>query len=231
MRHRLELLIPPVIEYDNIHNCVIWLNINIFESTLACITNNNSVWETKEVNRWNRLLNSNDPKYIWNAIDWKGKMSLNESKEISSADYFKVHFEHLLFNSNMVSLDTIDTSASPYIPLLDDTIITHEMLRCITEVKNNKANDINGNTPDIVKNLPPALFLFIFQLLNAIFQLAKFPLAWTVAKLIVLFKKGDRFNSGNYRGIAINDIFFRLFDSILYKRLAKWYIPTREHII
>ena len=112
--------------------------------------------------------------------------------------------------------------------VLDDTITTHEMLKCITEVKNNKANDMNGNTPGIVKNLPPALFLFIFQLLNAIFLLAKFPLAWTVAKLIVLFKKGDRFNCGNYRGIAINDIFFRLFDSILYKRLAKWYIPTRE---
>ena len=42
------------------------------------------------------------------------------------------------------------------------------MLRCITEVKNKKANDMNGNTPGIVKNLPPALFLFIFQLLNAI---------------------------------------------------------------
>ena len=109
LRHRLALLIPPVIEDDNIDNCVTWLNINIFESTLACITKNNSVCETKEVNRWNRLLNSNDPKYIWNAIDWKGKMSLNESKETPPADDFKVHFEDLFFNSNMVSLDTIDT--------------------------------------------------------------------------------------------------------------------------
>ena len=78
----------------------------------------------------------------------------------------------------MVSLDTIDTSASPFIPLLDNTITTHEMLKCITEVKNNKANDMNGNTPDS-KTSTPALFLFIFQLLNAIFLLAKFPLAWT----------------------------------------------------
>ena len=159
LRHRLELLIPPVIEYDNIDNCVTWLNINIFESTLACITKNNSAWGTKEVNRWNRLLNSNDPKYIWNAIDWKGKMSLNESKETPSADDFKVHFEHLLFNSNMISLDTIDTSASPYIPLLDDTITTHEMLKCITEVKNNKANDMNGNTPGIEKKSTPCFIL------------------------------------------------------------------------
>ena len=46
-RHRLELIIPPVFEYDNIDNCVTWLNINIFESTLACITKKNPVWETR----------------------------------------------------------------------------------------------------------------------------------------------------------------------------------------
>ena len=33
---------------------------------------------------------------------------------------------------------------------------------------------------------------------------------------------------GNYRGIAINDIIFRVFDNILYKRLSLWYMPTRE---
>ena len=228
LKHRLELLTPPIIEFGNIDNCVTWLNNNIFESTSACITKNNKTRETKEANRWNRLLNSNDPKYIWNAIDWKGKMSLNESKDTPSTGDFKVHFEGLHFNSDNVNFDNIDTSTSPYIPLLDDEITTHEMLKCITEVKHNKANDMNGNTPGIVKNLPPALFIFISHLLNAISRFAKFPLAWAVSKLIVLFKKGDRLNCGNYRGIAINDIFFRLFDNILYKRLTKWYIPTRE---
>ena len=33
---------------------------------------------------------------------------------------------------------------------------------------------------------------------------------------------------GNYRGIAINDIFFRLYDKIMCKRLSSWYRPTRE---
>ena len=191
LKHRLELPTPPIIEFDNIDNCVTWLNNNIFESTSACIAKNNKTWETKEANRWNRLLNSNDPKYIWNAIDWKGKMSVNESKDTPSTGDFKVHFEGLLFNSDNVTLDNIVTSTSPYIPLLDDEITTHEMLKCITEVKHNKANDMNGNTPGIVKNLPPALFIFISHLLNAIFRFAKFPLAWAVSKLIVLFKKDD----------------------------------------
>ena len=32
----------------------------------------------------------------------------------------------------------------------------------------------------------------------------------------------------NYRGIAINDILFRLFDSILRRRLSMWYNPSKE---
>ena len=46
--------------------------------------------------------------------------------------------------------------------------------------------------------------------------------------MIVLFKKGKGCLCGNYRGISINDVLYRLFDKILYNRLALWYKPTRE---
>ena len=49
-----------------------------------------------------------------------------------------------------------------------------------------------------------------------------------MSKLIVLFKKSNPLNCGNYRGIAINNIFFRLFDKILAKRLSLWYKPCVE---
>ena len=86
------------------------------------------------------------------------------------------------------------------------------------EIKPNKAND--GNSPGIVKLFTPVLFYFLLCLFNTI--------SWTVSKLIVLFKKGNPLNCGNYRGIAINNIRFRLFDKILAKRLSLWYKPCVE---
>ena len=147
-----------------------------------------------------------------------------------SPDTFKYHFEDLLFTKEETNVDDIDISSSPYIPVLDDVINPQELSDCISEAKIIKANDKNGNTPGIAKYLTAELFIFILHLFNMIFQVAKFPLSWTISKLIVIFKKGQRLNCGcgNYRGIAINDIFFRLFDSILFKRLSAWYTPTHE---
>ena len=96
------------------------------------------------------------------------------------------------------------------------------------EIKPNKANDTNGNSPGIIKLFTPILFYFLLCLFNTIFQTAKIPISWTISKLIVLFKKGNPLNCGNYRGISVNDIFFRLYDKILAKRLSLWYKPCVE---
>ena len=54
------------------------------------------------------------------------------------------------------------------------------------------------------------------------------PSLWTYSKLIVIFKKGIRATCGNYRGISINDTLYRIFYKVLYRRLEKWYKPSRE---
>jgi hypothetical protein len=87
---------------------------------------------------------------------------------------------------------------------------------------------ICGNSPGVMKLLNPGWIIFILCLFNFIFQSARMPIAWTISKLIVLFKKGSRSNCGNFRGIAITDILYRLFDKILAARLTLWYKPCYE---
>ena len=84
------------------------------------------------------------------------------------------------------------------------------------------------NNPGITKLLPPAILLFILQMFNLILQSSLIPIEWTLSKLITLFKRGLTSICGNYRGIAINDILFRLFDRIIGKRLSLWYKACRE---
>ena len=49
-----------------------------------------------------------------------------------------------------------------------------------------------------------------------------YPTKWCLNKLIVLFKKGIRFDCGNYRGISIGDTFGKLYGKLLCNRLKMW---------
>ena len=51
---------------------------------------------------------------------------------------------------------------------------------------------------------------------------------WHGNKFVVLFKKGNSLQCKNYRGKAITDILFRIFDNILEKRLLLWSPPSKE---
>ena len=53
-------------------------------------------------------------------------------------------------------------------------------------------------------------------------------MAWSKAKLSMLFKKGNSMLTGNYRGISVIDSICKLYDYIINNRLMSWYIPQRE---
>ena len=105
-----------------------------------------------------------------------------------------------------------------------------EIMNSSAEMKSNKACDRHGNSPGFIKCFTPALFIFIMNIFNIIFMSSVIPFERTISKLITLFKKGKTYLCGNYRGIAINEILFRLFDKIIGKRLSLWYRPCIEQV-
>ena len=46
-----------------------------------------------------------------------------------------------------------------------------------------------------------------------------FPKIWNESFLVLLHKKGDKFDPGNYRGISISSNIGKLFNKVIYKRL------------
>ena len=214
------------------------ISTNMLDSTTAKIIDNfysascNSVikkpptWETV-LPRWERLLEKNDPKYIWRAINWKGNLDQKKSDE-PSPEEFKIHFEKLLNPRDITPVSDIDFSNCPNVPVLDDPISMDELNRCIKDLNPNKASDINGISPGIFKLLSTSWLQLILILFNVIFLYVKTPSCWIISKMIVMFKKGKGSLCDNYRGISINDILYRVFDKILYNRLELWYKPTRE---
>ena len=69
---------------------------------------------------------SDSPKDIWLAINWKGELNRKENKSSPSPGEFKDHFEKLLLAPDTDNVDEENTErledTSPYIPLLDDPI-------------------------------------------------------------------------------------------------------------
>ena len=181
-----------------------------------------------DMSRWQRIIDCDDPKMLWRAIDWKGEFDPTPEKDKPSDEEFRVHLEELL---NPADLD--DPWPSPEnvvsIPLLDDPLREEECSRVIQKhLKPNKLAGPDGNSPGIFHLLPAQWLSFLTLLLSLVFTSASYPAAWTKAKLSMLFKKGNSMLTGNYRGISVIDSICKLYDYVLNNRLISWYIPQRE---
>ena len=83
------------------------------------------LWDTS-LKRWTRLVNSNDSKIIWKAINWKGTIE-NPPKYNPPEKEFQKHFEGLLNPPNQPLLIDMSIYECPHIPILDDPINNDEV--------------------------------------------------------------------------------------------------------
>ena len=226
----METLPLPEISTENLDTCMEFLSQNMYAGATNSLLPLKE-WDT-DIARWRRLMESDSPKDIWYAINWKGELNRKENKSSPSPGEFKNHFEKLLLvpetNTSDTTTNVEHSLPSPYIPLLDDPITLEELETAVYRSDPNKACDRNGNSPGVTRILPHAMLVFILQMFNVILQSSMIPMEWALSKLITLFKRGKTSLCGNYRGIAINDIIFRLFDKIIGNRISLWYQPCKE---
>ena len=52
--------------------------------------------------------------------------------------------------------------------------------------------------------------------------------SWRKAKLFTIFKRVDKFDTNNYRGISVMNALSKLDDMVLGDRLNQWFEPYRE---
>ena len=179
--------------------------------------------------RWNNILNHNDEKQLWAAINWQGTLNtkiLGNQNEPSDSTFCN-HFQTLLNPDNILDPRDYIPPNYRYIPVLDDPIRLEEVVHCISKLKPNKAAGIDGISPGTLKLLPQVWLNYLTILFNMIFN-QDYPLNWTLMKVITLFKKGARDDPGNYRGISIISSLPKVYDMILSNRFSLWYKPKPE---
>ncbi len=85
-------------------------------------------------------------------------------------------------------------------------------------MKNNKAPGESGIPPEAIKALGDQSLEYVTKLLHQYWINPDITHPeWQEANLTWLYKKGDRKDVSNYRGIALQDVFARLLSTIITK--------------
>ncbi|XP_062840465.1 uncharacterized protein LOC134299981 [Anolis carolinensis] len=99
-----------------------------------------------------------------------------------------------------------------------------EVSNAISQQKNNKASGPDGIPAEIFKTGGPELIQQFHQLIEKVWVIEKIPADFKDATIINLFKKGDRTDCGNYRGISLLTSAGKILARILANRL----LPVSE---
>ena len=86
----------------------------------------------------------------------------------------------------------------------------------------------DGICPGAISLLPVHWYMTLATLFNNVFLYRIYPSSWSRAKMFTIFKKGDKSNTHNYRGISVINCITKLYDMVLCQRLSKWFAPYRE---
>ena len=180
--------------------------------------------------RWDRLLHDPDDARVWKALDWKGKFTDNAINDDSPSDIeFKNFYEtNLNQYGNDSHMYEFHNAVNINVPILDNPITPEEISKQIDRMKANKSCGPDGIPPGVFKLLTPSWILLITSLFNLIFSSASYHVSWSKSKLFMLFKRGNRKDPNNYRGISVINSVAKLFDMVLCNHLELWFKPYRE---
>jgi hypothetical protein len=181
---------------------------------------------TNSQTRWNNLLQSKNPRDIWQAINWSGTFDIAPDIQVTPTNQeFCDHYD-LLLNSHEDNhdLSNFQPQSEIYIPILDDDISTREVTEQIDKLNAGKAAGCDGLAPGLMKFLPDTWIILLTFFFNIVFQ-SDYPDAWNNLKVFNIFKKGSRLDPNNYRGISIMSILPKIYDMILAARFNLWFKP------
>ena len=226
----IEQFNPPLVNHTDVNVTANCFSTQLYEITKMCrLPREPDLPQDASKTRWERIMSCEDDSLLWKAIDWKGQFDPTCIKNDNqpSEEQFREHLENLL--NTPTDNEHIDLSNyNINVPVLDDPIQIKEVTDVKDkQVKPDKSCGPDGNSPGVFKLLPDAWIHFICIFFNIVF-IAGYPIAWSAAKLIMLFKKGARLDCNNYRGISIMDAIAKIYDYVLNNRLIQWYNVCRE---
>ena len=101
----------------------------------------------------------------------------------------------------------------------------YEMVRAIKGLKDGKAPGVDGIPAEVWKYVGANLSNRLHRWIIKVWEEGHVPQAWKDANIVTIYKKGDRSECGNYRGISLLSAAGKIFARILLNRLSSHITP------
>ena len=128
-------------------------------------------------------------------------------------DEWKLEVEEKVLEYSKQNLKDLD---------LDKEIEESEIVRCINKLSNNKTGGGDGIVSELLKYGGVGMVKMLGKLYALIWKEECVPMKWREGLIVSLFKKGDKEDPGNYRGITLLSVVGKVFCKILNDRLVQY---------
>ena len=98
-----------------------------------------------------------------------------------------------------------------------------ELKSAFEKLKTNKAPGYDDYNTQIMKNIYATIEVPLLHIVNLSFKNGVFPDKMKIAKVLPLFKSGEKFVVGNYRPISLLPLFSKILERIMHSRLYKYF--------
>ncbi|KAK6730406.1 hypothetical protein RB195_007089 [Necator americanus] len=99
-------------------------------------------------------------------------------------------------------------------------VLPSEIRHAIMSVRNRTAPGPDRIRPEHLKSLPPVLINTLARLFTRYLSECKVPKQWKTSKTVLLYKKGDPHDIGNYRPICLLSVIYKLFTRVILNRIG-----------
>jgi len=116
------------------------------------------------------------------------------------------HFKNMsaMPNDNCFRDDRFPDSADGvYIKSLYCPLSIDEVIKVISSMSRHKSSDLTGNVADFFIDCKDFIAPYLVHIFNYIFNTGSYPESWTKGAIVPIFKKGEKNNPSNYRGITL----------------------------
>ena len=92
---------------------------------------------------------------------------------------------------------------------------------CVRKLKNNKTGGSDGLVGELLKYGGSGMIYLLQQLFSVVWREEFVPPQWREDLIVNSFKKGDKEDLGNYRGITLLSVVGKVFFKVLNNRLVQ----------
>ena len=105
---------------------------------------------------------------------------------------------------------------------LDGELCNGEIEKCVCKLKNNKTGGSDGLVGELLKYGGGGMVDLLHQLFKVVWHEETVPKQWREGLIVNLFKKGDKEDPGNYRGITLLSVVGKVFCKVISNRLVQY---------